>query len=70
MPRSVDILRTVLLGVAKRGPDTEVDVLVVRCFGDLGRHLHVYCLSCGAFAIGVDVLNLDVNVGSRIGGRW
>ena len=39
----VDLLRTVLLGVAKRGPDTEVNVLVGRCFRDLGRHLHVYC---------------------------
>ena len=44
--------------------DTEVNVIVVRRLGDLGRHLHVYWVS-GAIAIGVDVL--DMNVGSRIG---
>ena len=71
MPRSESSCVPSFSAVPESSPDTEVDVLVVRCLGDLGRHFH-FCLECGS-AIASRVITIAVtsnDVHSRYRYTW
>ena len=49
-------------GRVQAGPDAEVDVLVVRCFGDVGGDLTVVSIGIVVRAIAPRIINNDVDL--------